>query len=385
MCGASVSRVEEAAVRRAKRAYGRARHEARLGLSTCHTSPHYWAEASELGQYLAVKSKGVKQCRPSVGTRGAVMTFSKRSRSRMLKRFAQLDSISLSRSLFVTLTYPRVFPLEPSTTKVHLDRFGKRLRRTFPNASAIWKLEYQKRGAPHFHLIVMGVPFLARQWLSRAWYQVVGSDDRRHFRAGTQVQRCDSAKKACAYASKYVAKVSEDVPSWHAGRFWGAIGRGSLPTHCEQWGMDKRGHARLSRFIRRLVGSRRRRTTAGGYPPGWCFIQGRRAGIAILWAVGAEYAPIDPPSAHWYHSEHEATQSKAQRRRHRRNHGRAGGAACNGGACARRPYSWSDAKARRRDAWESKLAIQRGTACSWSGGGVASRAMKSRPASSPSF
>jgi len=74
------------------------------------------------------------------------------------------------------------------------------------------ELEYQQR-APHFHLVVMGVPFLARQWLSRAWYQIVGSDDPRHLRAGTQVQRCKSTRKAHqSYAAKYVAKISTCAP-----------------------------------------------------------------------------------------------------------------------------------------------------------------------------
>jgi len=73
----------------------------------------------------------------------------------------------------------------------------------------------------------MGVPFLARQWLSRAWYQIVGSDDPRHLRAGTQVQRCKSTRKALSYAAKYVAKISTCAPVQHVGRFGASLDEGT--------------------------------------------------------------------------------------------------------------------------------------------------------------
>ena len=222
-------------------------------------------------------------------TRGTVTQFTQRSRSRMLRKFSQVDRSSLSRSLLVTLTYPRSFPTESSIYRRHFHSFSKRLRRTFPTSCAIWKLEFQTRGAAHFHLIVMGVPFLARGWLSRAWYQIVGSGDERHFRAGTQVQRVHSTRKALTYASKYVAKVSTRAPAEHAGRFWGVIGRQHLHASVIQWEVDRRGHARLSRFIRRLVGSRTNTNHAKRSPPGWCFARGERGVRAIQWA--AELVP----------------------------------------------------------------------------------------------
>src|SRR5678816_2729290 len=103
------------AERRARNTYRRRRREPRaaLGLSTSHIRPRYWAECSPDGQYLAVKSSGVRQCIPPTNSRGTVVTFSKKSRSRMLKITAQIDRLELSRSLFVTLTYPNQFPSDP--------------------------------------------------------------------------------------------------------------------------------------------------------------------------------------------------------------------------------------------------------------------------------
>jgi len=283
----------EGAARHAEKVLRARRREARaaLGLSTSHIRPHYWAEVSPAGQYLAVKSTGVRQCITPKNKRGTVRTFSRRSRSRILKTFAMIDSTALSRSLFVTLTYPKVFPREPSIYQAHLQAFSKRLRRQFPQSSAVWKLEFQKRGAPHYHLLVLGVPFLARQWLSKAWYEVVSSHDERHYRAGTQVARVYSARKAISYAAKYIAKISESVPDWHTGRFWGAIGRRYLPSHRLQWPLERRGFARLSRVIRHLVSSRSRQATGARYPPGWCFASGGRGVVLIEWAAGLPWEP----------------------------------------------------------------------------------------------
>jgi hypothetical protein len=292
-----MSNMPRGAVGRALRSYYRHRRAARVGLSRCHTSPRYWAEYTPDAQYLAVRSIGVRQCIPPTQQRGLVNGFSPGSRRRMLKRFAQIDRDYLGQSLLVTLTYPRTFPTESSTYKRHLDTFSKRLQRTFPRSSAIWKLEYQERGAPHFHLIVMGVPFMARAWLSRAWYEIVRSNDERHLRAGTQVQRCNSARKACAYASKYVAKISVGTPVGHSGRFWGVVGRQNLAKNLCQWQLDRRGFTRLSRVIRNLAASRRKSTAKRRFTAQWIYCDGRRGIELVAWAAGLDpVAPLTLPA-----------------------------------------------------------------------------------------
>src|ERR1051325_3644613 len=258
MCGVRGHRIgmsaRSRALDRAERGFRRsqkiARREARVGLSSCHIRPRYWSEVAPEGTLLGVRSIGVRQCVPPKSKRGEVVSFSRKSRRRMLRLFATVSRTALGRSLLVTLTYPRSFPTESSTYKRHFLTFSKRLRRTFPTSSAIWKLEFQERGAPHFHLIVMGVPFLARQWLSRAWFQIVGSGDDRHFRAGTQVQRAHSTRKTLAYVAKYVAKVSSTKAGAHTGRFWGVVGRRSLDAHSLDWQLERGGQRSLSRAVR---------------------------------------------------------------------------------------------------------------------------------------
>ena len=40
------------------------------------------------------------------------------------------------------------------------------------------------------------------RWVSRTWYDVVGSGDLRHYRAGTRVERIANFQQLCGYAAK---------------------------------------------------------------------------------------------------------------------------------------------------------------------------------------
>ena len=68
-------------------------------------------------------------------------------------------------------------------------------------------------------------------WVSRHWYDVVGTGDARHFRAGTRVEKIETFRQVSGYAAKrYVAKQEElELLPEKPGRFWGVIGRKNLP------------------------------------------------------------------------------------------------------------------------------------------------------------
>lgn len=297
MAGRARERRLKAQERNAHRLYAEFAREARMGLSRRHIRPHYWAEVAPHGSLLGVKDNTRSSCPGKTHARGSVRSFSAKSRRRMLRTFALLKREDLSQSLLVTLTYPRSFPAESSTFKRHFHTFSKRLLRTFPMSYAVWKLEYQLRGAPHYHLMVMGVPFIAKGWLSRAWYQIVGSNDERHLRAGTQVQRVRGARKAYSYASKYVAKVSTSAPDDHSGRFWGLFGRRNSAICRHTWPLERSGHARLARFIRNLASSRSRQHSKRRYNASWIFADGRRGIEAIKWAAGLPWNSLPPLSS----------------------------------------------------------------------------------------
>lgn len=213
--------------------------------------------------------------------------WSRRSRARMVATMAELDLAPLlmqeDEPAMVTLTYPgdweTVAPNGPAV-KAHLRAFFKRFERAWGMPwRGVWKLEFQRRGAPHFHLLMVPPSGLAssqrraeylekmkqwkagvlarkpywrdqvgdglrfRAWLSLTWADIVAHPDpverMRHEQAGTGVdysegQRARDPKRAAVYFGKHGSFAAKDyqhsVPeSWLAskqtvGRFWGYRG-----------------------------------------------------------------------------------------------------------------------------------------------------------------
>ena len=176
--------------------------------------------------------KRVNAERVGGGRRGKIAYFSRASRRRMLGLLAECRE-DFTGAHFVTLTYPAQYPTDPHVFKRHLDSLLKRWARYSPAVRGIWRLEFQRRGAPHYHLLVWGLRgklAWLRGQVSRAWYSIVASGDEKHLRAGTNVQVIESRKHAGRYVSKYAAKpqalaINEDtgevIPP---GRFWGSWG-----------------------------------------------------------------------------------------------------------------------------------------------------------------
>lgn len=192
------------------------------------------------------------------GKRSYVSGFSNSSRLRLMRLLATLRRDCVP--VFITLTYPSTWPDTPKDWKRHLDNFRRQLFRLYPDAAIVWKLEAQRRGAPHFHLMLYGVyeiqpGFLS--WVSSTWYRVVGSGDERHLKAGTRVEYLRSYRGAMSYAAKYMDKTVDDLPEeWgRPGRFWGVCGRDNLPTGeivevPLSWGES----VAIQRWLRRAVG-----------------------------------------------------------------------------------------------------------------------------------
>jgi hypothetical protein len=209
--------------------------EAEKALSTGHNSPQItlFSGASLLKVKRTAKEQGKQK--QEGAKRGKVSEFSKRSRKRLINTLAQVRRDRLP--CFVTLTYPAVYSGDPKVWKRHLDNFIKRLARKFPNVAGVWKLEPQKRGAPHFHLMIWGAPYVdLLQFVPMAWYEVVGSNDGNHllWHMGALgngnkhcVQQVEKVRGVFWYASKYMSK---EVSGWgDVGRWWGVFFRERLP------------------------------------------------------------------------------------------------------------------------------------------------------------
>lgn len=160
------------------------------------------------------------------GVRGEIKGFSAASRKRLI------DLMNLWRNtenmVFVTLTYHEVWSDDWRDWKRQLDNFIKRLRYHYPEARGIWRLEYQKRGAPHFHLLVAGMPDLLQGIIKDVtawWAELAHKESEYHGIYATKCERIENRKKAGYYVSKYVAKVESGLmDEMPAGRMWGKFG-----------------------------------------------------------------------------------------------------------------------------------------------------------------
>ena len=174
------------------------------------------------------------------GWRGKIGGYTPASRARFREAILAVEPVLKPRrrgnrwhhpASFLTLTYPASWDPDPREWKRHLDRWLQKLKRRYPEAWAIWALEFQAREAPHFHLIVYWggsrpkEPWKERQqWISSSWAAIVGHGEPQpaHLGAGTQVRPLESAAKVRNYITKRQTK--DSVPEGF-GRWWGIHNR----------------------------------------------------------------------------------------------------------------------------------------------------------------
>jgi hypothetical protein len=195
--------------------------------------------------------------------RGRVREFSTKSRLGLQLLAADLQAVVKKPDLMLTLTYPGEWrsvttdwtcrcevaegcsdvpctcEFSPSgkVCKSQFRALRQRLTRYFKqhgvsNWGCLWFLEFQRRGAPHFHLLVFGSGFALldlptfQKWLSSAWAEIVAHPDpleyQKHLSAGTGSEWVRG--EHFGYALKYAAKLEQKkVPAEFSdiGRFWG--------------------------------------------------------------------------------------------------------------------------------------------------------------------
>lgn len=167
------------------------------------------------------------------GPRGEIKDFTRASQKRFMKSCALWEP--MGQLIFVTLTYPRTWP-EPEERMKHFKKFQAVLRKSRPNWAGCWKLEYQRRGAPHYHAVFetgLSHPDLAdcQQFVQRVWDDCIETSGR------TEVKFPRNPARAKYYLTKEVGKMVQtsktfrdncDVDIVHKGRFWGWHKRNSL-------------------------------------------------------------------------------------------------------------------------------------------------------------
>lgn len=173
---------------------------------------------------------GASKANPGGGVRQKITEWSRKSRTACELHIRNLAEGKVAN--FLTLTYPAEYSTDGRVVKKHLELMRKWL--TYHGVNGVWFLEFQRRGAPHYHIfldrdIPGGVEAVARQW-----FNVVGSGDEKHleWHLGTLSGRpcLEPMRKPHAaswYASKYATKAEQKAvpPEYQSvGRFWGHWG-----------------------------------------------------------------------------------------------------------------------------------------------------------------
>jgi len=171
--------------------------------------------------------------------RSVVMGLSSDARRRMCEFLSSVDwgqitaskHISRRSAFFFTLTYADSWGKNPLVWKQHLENFFYRVQYRFPSVGFVWRLEFQKRGAPHFHIICnIGDRKIAvsemRVLVRKLWAGVIKKDENE---ADDVRGLFGSGSSVSAYVSKYCGK--DDSQNHHvpSGRCWGVWGS---PPNC---------------------------------------------------------------------------------------------------------------------------------------------------------
>ncbi|OHR24250.1 hypothetical protein HMPREF2787_10020 [Corynebacterium sp. HMSC061H03] len=259
--------------------------------------------------------------------------WSAKSRRRMLKTCAELDwesVISLSETsdfsmAMVTLTYPGAgkkwldYVPNAQVAQKHFAALQERFYRAWGvRMQGIWKREFQKRGAPHLHVLMLiptwGIarekesPFITdtdvmffREWLSIAWAEVVGAEGMdyvNHLYAGTgvdQIEKFSSAKNVAGYFLKYASKDSkfatkeyQNLPPWEwshsdesVGRFWGVLG---IKKEVRTVLVSKEEFVAWGRLLQRCCAAKfpGKRRFRGNFHAGWVLTEDLHGTVALV-------------------------------------------------------------------------------------------------------
>ncbi len=203
-----------------------------------------------------------------------------------MKRLARVNTQAYDQPpTFLTLTYPASFPTDPRVYKGQLRAFLKRLRRAHGERPVVWRLEWQRRGAPHFHLLVFDLVGQGgfKDWCLSTWSDVCASGDPLHALHGADVSPMRTWAGVRSYLSKYIAKVDDGSrePDELVGRVWGVEDGSLLIETPVSFTLGYKAAIRLRRTMQKWVwsqGPRTHRHARGG--------QGERGASAYMGEYG---------------------------------------------------------------------------------------------------
>ncbi len=220
-----------------------------------------WIKANTKVSAMTVYKQDVKVKRVCIrevppGNNGAVRGEATEITQKSLDnlRFLALNT-DVDMGSIMTLTYPNDFPTDGEAVKKHLNSLLTRLRSRYGEELAyIWVIEFQKRDAPHYHVVLNldlakldGTMVKKRRrtgryttnidhenWLAMTWNRIIfnnkywqpdEADKEKGLNAGVAWETIRDKNGGAKYIAKYATKpYQKQIPEAYQniGRAWGA-------------------------------------------------------------------------------------------------------------------------------------------------------------------
>jgi len=178
--------------------------------STQHKPTSWSATVHDFGKQWVEISWGKSESKPGKRGRKGGSPNPERNQQRAWSRakgVIRRKCITIGANHLVTLTY-RENVQDRTRVLENMERFHRMLKRAGASLQYVTVLEYQKRGAIHFHIAVRG--FQDVRLLRRCWYRIVGNGQGQVNVRGPRPG--SSPVKLARYLSKYISKDVDALP-----------------------------------------------------------------------------------------------------------------------------------------------------------------------------
>lgn len=157
-----------------------------------------------------------------------IQSFSYKSRLNLIKTLAKVRFSKYQTVRFVTLTYHGDWNTNQQLVANEFSRFRRDLLTFYPNCHWIWRVELQKRGAPHLHLIFVSQENnrhfeldKMKQNITAIWFRHKRCNCEHCEQYAVDVKRVTSNKAVASYVCKYTAKTVITNKTVWTKRHWG--------------------------------------------------------------------------------------------------------------------------------------------------------------------
>lgn len=210
-----------------------------------------------------------------ISKRGTIKKFTRKSRQRFMVKTSKInqDTVDPKSVVFGTVTAPSpAFADGAGWREVdwssRLNNLLTQFRQKFKGTAfcGFWRRELQDRGAPHWHLVLINIPYVDHGWLATTWNNIAAAglsfrEKQKHLMSGTSIELARDWNAINDYCSKTMAYVQKDEtwkyyqnfgeqylpdgrpnpqydPEFIAwteglGRHWGVINKSNLDAICE--------------------------------------------------------------------------------------------------------------------------------------------------------